>query len=92
MNDAEAFEIQKGELDALVRLVARWGATVTEDWNEPEGARFIGVFEGRHITLFPKYDRHFAMYFTVAHLYGHMVQNTRPTADVERAKGGAGSK
>jgi hypothetical protein len=67
-------DISRSDLDAIVEAVRAQGVTVTEDWNEPEGSRFIGTFEGTHITLFPKFDTNFALYFTVAHLYGHMVQ------------------
>ncbi len=68
------FEIPRARLDALIKLVGTYGVTVSEDWNEPEGARFIGTFAGTHITLYPKFDPQFALLFTVAHLYGHMVQ------------------
>jgi hypothetical protein len=80
--DPPEIEIPKERRDALIRLVEQHGARVVEDWNEPEGARFIGVFAGDLITLFPKYDRHFAMYFTVAHLYGHLCQQVRPSPEV----------
>jgi hypothetical protein len=78
------YEIEKGERDALIERVRSLGAEVLEDWNEPEGARFIGTFDRNVITLFPKYDRHFAMYFTVAHLYGHLTQMLRPTPEMMR--------
>lgn len=74
----DSFEIARGELDALIATVKTFGAKVEEVWEEPEGARFIGTFEGHLIRLFPKHDSNFALYFTVAHLYGHMVQLTRP--------------
>jgi hypothetical protein len=80
-----SYEIPKEELDRLVAAAARWGVKVTYDWNEPEGARFIGTFTGREITLFPKYDSNFALFFTVAHLYGHMVQLTRTTEGMKRS-------
>src|SRR5690349_21794474 len=79
------FEIAKDLRDALIAAAQARGATVKEDWNEPEGARFIGTIDGSTITLFPKFDSHFAMYFTTAHLYGHLVQAKRPTPDSERA-------
>jgi hypothetical protein len=79
------FEIEKNQLDALIRRVTDHGVTVTEDWNEPQGARFIGTFEGTHITLYPKFDTQFALYFTVAHLYGHMVQMALQTVANENA-------
>lgn len=77
------FEIERSALDRLVQTVERHGARVAESWDEPDGARFIGTFEGRDITLFPKNDSVFAMYFTVAHLYGHMVQLSAPTPQME---------
>src|SRR5262245_58130351 len=78
-------DIAKKELDRLVEAAERWGVQVEYDWNEPEGARFIGTFKGREITLFPKYDSNFALFFTVAHLYGHMVQLTRTTEGMKRS-------
>jgi len=78
-------DIAKEQLDRLIEVARRWGVRVTEDWNEPEGARFIGTFKGRDITLFPKYDSNFALFFTVAHLYGHMVQLTRTTPGMKRS-------
>jgi hypothetical protein len=81
----EGFDIPRKDLDAIIAVVKRYGADVEEIWEEPEGGRFIGTFEGRTIKLFPKYDRNFALYFTVAHLYGHMVQLTRMTPEMERS-------
>jgi hypothetical protein len=75
--DMGGFDIPRAKVDALIKAGERYGMTVGEDWNEPEGARFIGTFEGTHVTLYPKFDPHFALYFTVAHLYGHMVQAAR---------------
>lgn len=74
----ETFEIDRCQLDRLITAVKTHGAEVEEEWEEPQGARFIGTFEGHLIRLFPKYDRNFALYFTVAHLYGHMTQLCRP--------------
>lgn len=80
------FDITRSELDALIAVAKAYGALVEEVWEEPAGARFIGTFEGHLIRLFPKHDRHFALYFTVAHLYGHMVQLTRPKSpEMQRA-------
>lgn len=76
--ESDEFELPRARLDALYECARRFGVLVREDWNEPEGARFIGTFKGREVTLFPKYDRNFAMYFTLAHLYGHMVQLVCP--------------
>jgi hypothetical protein len=69
-----AYEIEKAKLEAIIARVRSLGVTVTEDWNEPEGARFIGTFSGTHLILFPRFDSNFALYFTVGHLYGHMCQ------------------
>lgn len=71
-------EVPEAHLSAVIAAAERRGAEVVKDWNEPEGGRFIGTISGRRITLFPKYDSHFAMLFTVAHLYGHLAQLTRP--------------
>ncbi len=76
------YEIEKAGLDAIVARVRSLGVTVSEDFNEPEGARFVGTFAGKHLTLFPKFDSNFALYFTVAHLYGHMCQLAISALDV----------
>ncbi len=76
--EAYAFEIERPQLERLYEVARGKGVVVTEDWDEPEGARFIGQFKGREVTLFPKYDSNLAMYFTLAHLYGHMVQLVQP--------------
>jgi hypothetical protein len=78
-------EIPKAMLDDLIRGVEAHGAKVVEDWEEPEGARFIGSISGSTITLFPKYDSFFALYFTVSHLYGHLAQWAAMTPVTERA-------
>jgi len=78
------FELDKSAVAQLINCAAEYGVTVGEDWNEPEGARFVGSFEGTHITLFPKYDTQLALYFTVAHLYGHMVQLALETPASQR--------
>ena len=82
------FEIEQGRLDALIAAAGKYGMTVSEDWNEPEGARFIGTFEGTHATLYPKFDPGFALFFTVAHLYGHMAQTARPTVRASKTTAG----
>ena len=69
----------------LVAVAQRFGVRVKEDWNEPEGARFIGTFTGHEITLFPRNDSYLTLYFTVAHLYGHMVQLVRPSLQTDQA-------
>lgn len=80
-----SYEIPRAKLDELIAAARPWGVTVEEIWEEPEGARFIGTFEGHTIRLFPKNDSNLALYFTVAHLYGHMVQLTRITKAIERS-------
>lgn len=71
-------EVPEASLTAVVAAAERHGARVVMDHDEPEGGRFIGTISGHTITLFPKYDSHFAMLFTAAHLYGHLAQLTRP--------------
>lgn len=73
---------------ALVRLRARvetLGVRVIDDDSLPDHARFIGLFEGHTITLFPQTAPPFARWFTVAHLYGHMTQMTTKNPRVVRA-------
>ncbi len=76
------YEVDKAKLEAIIARVRTLGVTVSEDWNEPEGARFIGTFTGKHLTLFPRFDSNFALYFTVGHLYGHMCQLAISTLEV----------
>lgn len=71
------FEVPAAALEQIKAAVARYGVQVTEDWEEPEGGRFIGTISGNRIILYPKYDHPFALFFTVAHLYGHLVQLAR---------------
>ncbi len=77
-------EVPEAHLAAVIAAAERHGARVLKDWNEPAGGRFIGTISGHTITLFPKYDSHFAMLFTVAHLYGHLAQLTKPLDDATR--------
>lgn len=48
-------------------------------------ARFIGLFEGHTITLFPDSAPPFALWFTVAHLFGHMTQMAAMNNRVKRS-------
>lgn len=79
------YEIDAKPLQALIAKVSSLGVVVEENLVEPEGARFVGTFTGNLLTLFPKYDSNFALYFTVAHLYGHMVQIVRDSPRTKRA-------
>lgn len=79
----ELFEsslVSHHDFQDLVAVVRKRGVKIIEDWNEPNGARFIGTFKGHDITLFPRNDSYFTLYFTVAHLYGHMCQLARPSS------------
>lgn len=74
--------------DSLARLrlrIEELGVEVEDDFSEPDHARFIGIFEGDEITLYPKVAAPFACWFTVAHLYGHMCQLLNKTPRVERS-------
>lgn len=72
-------------LNDLCAQVANHGVRVVRDFNSQDGARFIGLFESRTITLYPNAAPVFALWFTVAHLYGHMVQMQSENARVRRA-------
>ena len=80
-----SYEVDRSMLDSVIALAETWGVNVVSDWNEPEGGRFIGTFKGTLLTLYTKYDSNFALLFTVVHLYGHMVQLTRPDAGMLRS-------
>ncbi len=74
--------------DALTRLRSRvelLGVHVVDDFSVVDHARFIGLFEGHTITLYPQAAPPFARWFTVAHLFGHMTQMANKNARVERA-------
>ena len=79
------YEIDASLLKALIAKVSALGVVVEQNLVEPEGARFVGTFTGNLLTLYPKYDSNFALYFTVAHLYGHMVQIVRDSERTKRA-------
>jgi hypothetical protein len=72
-------------LEALVAFGRGLGVEVANDEVDPNHARFVGLFEGHTITLYPRVSSSFARWFTVAHLYGHMVQLSRPTPELARA-------
>lgn len=72
-------------LKILRTRVEQLGVEVEDDFSEPDHARFIGIFEGNEITLYPKVAAPFACWFTVAHLYGHMCQLLNKTPRVERS-------
>ena len=74
--------------EALTKLCNRietLGVDVVDDLIAPNHARFIGVFEANTITLYPNAAPLFARWFTVAHLYGHMVQLLNESPRVTRA-------
>jgi hypothetical protein len=74
--------------ESFYRLCGRaeeLGVNIDEDFSAPNHARFIGIFEGRTIILYPRVAPLFALWFTVAHLYGHMTQLLNETPRVERA-------
>jgi len=73
------------ELQALWTTATAHGVRIVEDPSPPDHARFIGLFEGHTITLFPNAAPPFGRWFTIAHLYGHMVQMSAPTARVRRS-------
>lgn len=73
---------------ALERLRARveeFGVEVVDNLSGIDHARFVGIFEARTITLYPNIAPTFALWFTVAHLFGHMTQLSNETPRVERA-------
>lgn len=74
--------------DKLVRIrsyVEHLGVQVVDRVAPSDQARFIGLFEGHTITLFPESVPPFALWFTVAHLFGHMTQMAAMNERVRRA-------
>ncbi|HEY0761500.1 MAG TPA: hypothetical protein VGD61_03930 [Pyrinomonadaceae bacterium] len=73
------------KLTRLRLYVERLGVTTLDAVPPSDQARFIGVFEGHTITLFPQSASPFALWFTVAHLFGHMTQIAGMNERVKRA-------
>src|SRR4029079_16976102 len=73
------------KLTRLCQYVERLGVTTVDAVPPSDHARFIGVFEGHTITLFPQSALPFALWFTVAHLFGHMTQMAGINERVKRA-------
>lgn len=69
----------------LCGRVEELGVNIDEDFSAPDHARFIGIFEAHTIILYPRVAPLFAMWFTVAHLFGHMTQLTNETPRVKRS-------
>lgn len=72
-------------LSALHLFVESLGINVIDDYSPPNHARFVGIFDDNVITLYPNSAPAFARWFTIAHLYGHMIQLLNETPRVERA-------
>lgn len=72
-------------LERLRKRIETLGIEVVDDFSTTDHARFIGIFEDETITLYPKVAPVFAQWFTIAHLYGHMIQLLHETPRVERA-------
>lgn len=75
-------------LKAVSQLSARveaLGVDVKEDYSTPSHARFIGIFEAHTIIIYPNLAPPFAIWFTLAHLFGHMTQLVDETPRVDKA-------
>ena len=72
-------------LAALHLHIETLGVNVIDDFSAPNHARFVGIFDDNVITLYPNSAPAFARWFTIAHLYGHMIQLMNETPRVERA-------
>jgi hypothetical protein len=72
-------------LAALHFFVESLGINVIDDFSPPNHARFVGIFDDNVITLYPNSAPAFARWFTIAHLYGHIIQLLNETPRVERA-------
>jgi hypothetical protein len=70
---------------ALCGRVEELGVNIDENFSAPDHARFIGIFEAHTIILYPRVAPLVAMWFTVAHLFGHMTQLTNETPRVRRS-------
>lgn len=72
-------------LEKLKARVETLGVEVIDDLSNADHARFVGIFEDRTIILYPNVAPAFALWFTVAHLFGHLSQLTNKTPRVNRA-------
>ncbi len=72
-------------LEKLKARVEMLGVKVVDDFSAADHARFVGIFENRTIILYPNVAPAFALWFTIAHLFGHLTQLTNKTARVNRA-------
>ena len=73
------------KLDRIRSIVEKRGVRVVTAVASSGQARFIGLFEGHTITLFPDSAPPFALWFTVAHLFGHMTQMAAMNDRVKRS-------
>jgi hypothetical protein len=72
-------------LAGLRRTAESYGVAIVDDPTTTDSARYIGQLEGHTVTLFPRAAGAFAQWFTLAHLYGHMVQMAAGSPRVDRA-------
>lgn len=87
-NNLPGLPIGRNVSNALERLCQRVeavGVNVDEDLTDIDHARFVGIFDDHTITIYPNIAPPFALWFTVAHLYGHMTQLAKKTPRVDRA-------
>lgn len=85
MNDLPSGPDIHKKLDRIRSFVEKRGVRVVNAIAPSDLARFIGLFEGHTITLFPDSAPPFALWFTVAHLFGHMTQMAAMNNRVKRS-------
>jgi hypothetical protein len=85
VNDLPSNGALEGWLIRIRSYVEQLGVLVIDASPTSDQARFIGLIEGHTITLFPKSAPTFALWFTVAHLFGHMTQMANMNPRVARA-------
>lgn len=85
MNDVPSGPDIFEQLNRIRSFVEKLGVRVVNDVASSDHARFIGIFEGHTITLFPDSAPPFALWFTVAHLFGHMTQMAAMNDRVKRS-------
>ena len=87
-NDLNNLPTDENVSEALKKIRARvekFGIQVVDNFSDSDHARFVGIFENRTITLYPNLAPPFALWFTVAHLFGHMTQMSVENPRVARA-------
>ena len=87
-NNLDGLPTGENVANALKKLraqVEKLGVKVVDNYSDFDHARFVGIFENHIITVYPNLAPPFALWFTVAHLFGHITQMANKNPRVARA-------